>query len=219
MSQVETVTDVGYARRTPVSHTHKLAGAILLALGAEFMTAIMLAAAMVPGYDFRNGAISDLGVFPETALVFNGSLVLVGLLNLAGGYFFYQSHGRTWLFALFGVAGIGAIGTGLFPLDAGGLHSLFALVAFLFFNLQAIGSSTRVDGMMRVLSIVAGSVGLLFVVLMVIGDAGTVAAFGPIGHGGTERMIIYPVMLWLLVFGGYLLGSSGRQSDTDAEPR
>ena len=34
------------------------------------------------------------------------------------------------------------------------------------------------------------------------------AAFGPIGHGGTERMIVYPVMLWLVAFGGYLLGES-----------
>lgn len=208
MSQIETATDVGIAHPAHHFENRKLAGVLLLALAAEFMTAIMLAAAMVPGYDFRGGAISDLGVFPETALLFNASLVLVGLLNLAGGYFFYQSHGRGWLFALFGVAGVGAIGTGLFPLDAGGLHSLFALVAFLFFNLQAIGSSTAIAGVMRSLSFLAGAVGILFVVLMAVGDAGTVAAFGPIGHGGTERMIIYPVMLWLLVFGGYLLGSS-----------
>jgi hypothetical protein len=53
--------------------------------------------------------------------------------------------------------------------------------------------------------------------LMVIGDAGDPAVFGPIGHGGSERMIAYPAMLWLLAFGGYLLarpaldrGSGGR---------
>jgi len=42
---------------------------------------------------------------------------------------------------------------------------------------------------------------------MVIGDAGTAAAFGPIGHGGTERMIIYPAMIWLIALGGALLGA------------
>ena len=31
------------------------------------------------------------------------------------------------------------------------------------------------------------------------------AAFGPIGHGGTERMIVYPAMLWMLAFGGHLM--------------
>lgn len=55
---------------------------------------------------------------------------------------------------------------------------------------------------MRWISFLAGLVGFVFVVLMVIGDAGNPAAFGAIGHGGTERMIVYPVML---AFGGYLM--------------
>ena len=77
--------------------SRKLAGTFFLILAAGFMTIIMLAAAMVPGYDFRGAAISDLGVFPETALLFNTSLVLVGVLNLAGGYLFYRTHGKRWL--------------------------------------------------------------------------------------------------------------------------
>jgi hypothetical membrane protein len=186
----------------------RVAGLLFFALAAEFMTAIMLAAAMRPGYDFRGGAISDLGVFPETALLFNGSLVLVGVLNLVGGYFFYRSHGRRWILAVFALASLGAVGTGLFPLDTGGLHGLFALVAFLSFNLQALASATRVTGLVRAVSVLAGVLGLVFVVLMAIGDGGNTAAFGPIGHGGTERMIVYPVMLWLLGFGGYLLGTA-----------
>ena len=40
---------------------------------------------------------------------------------------------------------------------------------------------------------------------MVIGDGGDAGAFGVIGHGGTERMIVYPVMLWMLGFGGWLM--------------
>jgi len=134
--------------------------------------------------------------------------VLVGVLNLAGGYLFYHSHGKRWLLTVYMLAGLGAIGAGLFPLDTGGLHGLFALLAFLFFNVQALGTATRLDGAMRVLSVVAGGVGLVFVVLMALGDAGNAAAFGPIGHGGTERMIVYPVMLWLVAFGGYLLAKS-----------
>jgi hypothetical membrane protein len=187
-----------------------LAGVAFFALAAQFMTVIMLAAAMVPGYDFRGGAISDLGVFAETALLFNASLVLVGLLNLVGGYFFYRTHGKRWLLGVFAVAGVGAIGAGLFPLDTGGLHGLFALLAFLFFNVQALGSATRLTGIVRGLSVLAGVVGIVFVVLMALGDAGNAAAFGPIGHGGTERMIVYPVMLWLVAFGGYLLGTNDR---------
>ena len=78
--------------------------------------------------------------------------MLVGLLNLAGGYLFYRTHGKRWLVAIFALAGIGAIGAGLFPLDTGGLHGLFALLAFLFFNVQALGTATRLDEAMRALS-------------------------------------------------------------------
>jgi hypothetical protein len=58
---------------------------------------------------------------------------------------------------------------------------------------------------MRAVSVLAGLVGLAFVVVMVIGDAGNTAIFGPIGHGGAERMIVYPAMLWMMAFGGYLM--------------
>ncbi|WP_217643694.1 hypothetical protein [Natrinema salaciae] len=50
----------------------------------------------------------------------------------------------------------------------------------------------------------------MFVVLMAVGDASNAAALGPTGHGGAERMIVYPVMLWLVAFGGSLLESPVR---------
>jgi hypothetical membrane protein len=194
----------------------RLAGVLLFLNGAQFMTVIMLGASIAPGYDVGGGAISDLGVIPETALLFNASLVVVGLLNLAAGYLLHRAHDTRLLLAVFVVAGIGAAGAGLVPLDRGGFHGLAALVAFVFFNVQAIVSAGVVAGPMKGVSIVAGLVGLAFVVLMAIGDAGNTAAFGPIGHGGTERMIVYPVMLWMIAFGGYLM-ATGR-GVTSAEP-
>jgi hypothetical membrane protein len=185
----------------------RVAGAALFVLAAQFMTVIMLGASIAPGYDIRGSAISDLGVIGETALLFNFSLIAVGVLNVVGGYLLYRAHRKVWLFAVFVVAGIGAVGAGLFPLDSGALHGLTALVAFLAFNIEAIGVATIVVGPMRVISLLAGAIGLVFVVLMAVGDAGNNAAFGPIGHGGTERMIVYPAMLWMLAFGGYLMAT------------
>jgi hypothetical membrane protein len=216
MSQLESTAEPVISIRGVAFAPRTLAGVCFFALAAQFMTVIMLAAAMVPGYDFRAAAISDLGVFPETALLFNVSLVAAGVLNLAGGYFFYCSHGKRWLLAIFSLAGVGAIGAGLFTLDTGGLHGLSALLAFVFFNVQALGSATRLGGVMRALAVIAGVLGLLFVVLMALGDGGNTAAFGPIGHGGTERMIVYPVMLWLVAFGGYMLGE-GKRATVSAE--
>jgi hypothetical membrane protein len=183
----------------------RLGGLVLFLLAAQFMTAIMLAASIAPDYDFSAAAISDLGVIESTALLFNVSLVLVGLLNVVGGYLFYRPHRNRLLYGLFILAGIGALGAGLVPLNRGGLHSLSALLAFVFFNLEAIGTGVLARGAMKPISIAAGALGLVFVVLMVLGDGGNEAAFGPIGHGGTERMIVYPAMLWMLALGGSLM--------------
>jgi hypothetical membrane protein len=183
----------------------RVPGVLLFVLAAGFMTVIMLAASMAPDYDVAGGAISDLGVIPATALLFNASLIAVGVLDIVGGYLLYRVHGRGWLLGLGVLAGLGAIGAGLIPLDTSDLHGIFALVAFLCFNLQALATSTITTGPMRALSVLAGVVGLVFVVVMVIGDAGNSAIFGPIGHGGAERMIVYPAMLWMMAFGGYLM--------------
>jgi hypothetical membrane protein len=191
----------------------RLPGILFFVLAAGFMTVIMLAASIAPNYDFHSGAISDLGVIDETALLFNVGLVAVGLLNIGGGYAFWRSHRRGWLLVLYVLAGAGAIGAGLIPLGTSDLHSIFALFAFVFFNAEAVGSGYVLHGPMRLISWLAGGAGMAYVVIMIIGDAGNPAIFGSIGHGGSERLIVYPVMLWMLALGGYLMsGGSGRAS-------
>lgn len=183
----------------------RAAGLALFGLAALFMTTIMLAASMAPGYDLAGGAISDLGTIPETALLFNVALVVVGLLNIAAGFLLGGAGAGLGLLLVYVAAGAGAIGAGIVPLDRGAMHGIFALVAFVLFNVQAIVSARLVPGPMSAISIAAGLVGLAFVALMVVGDSGNPAVFGPIGHGGAERMIVYPVMLWMLGFGGALM--------------
>jgi hypothetical membrane protein len=182
------------------------AGLSLFVLAAQFMTVIMLAASIAPGYDYGSAAISDLGVIASTATMFNLSLIAVGVLNILGGIVLYTVQHRKGLLVVYAVAGLGAIGAGVFPLNTGAPHSLSAVLAFVFFNLEAIGSGLTVAGWMRWISVAAGIVGLLFTGVMVVGDSGNAAAFGAIGHGGAERMIVYPPMVWALAFGGYLIG-------------
>jgi hypothetical membrane protein len=212
---VASQSTTGSVTARPVDHSlddanTRLPGLMFLVLGVSFITGTMLLASIAPAYDFNGAAISDLGVIAETAFWFNSLLVVLAVLNATGGYLYYRSHRRTWLLALYEIAAIGALGAGLFPLSTGVLHSLFALVAFLFFNLEGLGTAVLLKGPMRVLGLVAGTAGLVYAVLMVIGDSGNPSVFGPIGHGGSERLIAYPVMLWLVAFGGYLTASPDR---------
>ena len=194
-----------------------LAGVLLFLLAAQFMIVIMLGASMAPGYDLSGGAISDLGVIDETAWLFNASLLAVGALSLLAGIVLHGATGRRSILAVFAFAGLGAAGAGLVPLDVSDLHGLFALVAFLLFNVEPFVIGWLVPGPMRWVSWVSGLVGIGFVVLMVIGDSGSPAVFGAIGHGGAERMIVYPVMLWLLAFGGYLMAGGRVRTVEDKE--
>lgn len=186
----------------------RAAGGLFAGLAAEFVLAMTLCAAMAPGYHVGRDPISDLGVVPETALLLNGSLLLAGAAAVAGGYLLYRVHGRRWLLALFVLSGVGTAGVGVFTLDAGWLHAASAFVAFLFLNAAVLGSGTVVRGPMRALAALAGVVGLGFLAVFVLWESGGRAWFGPIGYGGAERMIVYPGLLWLVAFGGYLLGTA-----------
>jgi hypothetical membrane protein len=184
-----------------------LAGVIMFVSVAQFMTVIVLAAAIAPDYDFKNAAISDLGSIDSTAVLFNCSVIAVGLSNVIAGYFYFRVHGQSRLMAIFAVAGIAAVGVGLFPVSRFEIHRFFALLAFVFFNVQVLTTGSRLSGPMRTLAVVSGAVGLVFIAVMTAGDSGHPSVFGPIGHGGTERMIVYPPMMWLAALGGYLLAT------------
>lgn len=183
------------------------AGLAFFVLAAQFITIIMLGASMAPGYDIAGGAISDLGVIPETALLFNTSLVLTGILNIFGGVYAWRLGRGLVRLVIAVLAGIGAIGAGILPLSMGGWHGLFALAAFVFFNLQTLAQALRVDSaVLRTTGFLLAVLGLVYVGIMAVGDGGNPAVFGPIGHGGAERLIAYPPMLWLMLYGGFRLG-------------
>lgn len=187
-------------------NAEQTAGYLLFLGGAQFMLIMMLLEAVAPGYSMHDNAISDLGTIPETALLFNISLVAIGVLNIVAGILLYKVLGDKITLAFFVLGGIGAVGAGLITLDSPlGMHGLFALLAFLFLNLEAIMIGLKLYGGPKVISIIAGVVGLVFLAVMILVDSGTIDPSGSIGHGGVERMIAYPALIWMIMFGGYLL--------------
>ena len=101
----------------------RIPGVLLFFVGASFLVVTMLAASIAPGYDFGGGAISDLGVIDETAGLFNGLLVVIGVLNVVGGYLLYRAHAKAWILTVFAAAGLGAAGAGFMPFEPVGVGS------------------------------------------------------------------------------------------------
>ncbi len=175
-----------------------LAGVLFFVGSAQFLTAMMIGEAIWPDYNVGTNAISDLGT-GSTAVLFNASVFLVGALSALAAYLLHRTHGNLGITGLLLLSGVGAMGVGIFPETVPGPHRVSALVAFLFGGLAAIAVYRLEPFPLNVLSIVLGALGLVSLGLFV---AGT---YGPLGFGGMERMIVYPVMLWEAAFGGYLM--------------
>lgn len=189
--------------------TKSKAGHLLALAAGQFLVLLMLAESLAPGYSMHDNAISDLGTIAETELLFNSSLFIIGLLNLVAGYVLYRAIGDRRVQMPFVLGGIGAMGAGLIPLDnPTGVHGLFALFAFVFLNVEAMVAGRLARFPLDKISLLLGILGLIFVPAMIMVDSGSLDVTGSIGHGGVERMIAFPCLVWMLVFGGYLISSS-----------
>lgn len=182
----------------------RLGGLVLFLGAAQFSVGLMAAAARTPGYSIANDTISALGT-QEGAIVFNLSIVLLGILVVASAYFVRSVWPTRVLPLLLALAGIGALGVGVFPADTPiqGVHGAFALLVFLSSNVAAIYAARVLPTPLRQVSVVLGAIGLVALALFLSG------IYLGIGIGGMERMIVLPVLAWSLGFGGHLMGGSG----------
>ncbi len=177
---------------------NKAAGALLFVGAAQFLTVLIVAEALSPSYSISGNFISDLGV-GSTALLFNSSLVLLGLMAIMSGYLIQRALRNRLLAALLVVAGAGAAGAGLFPEGSGSIHSLAQLVAFLFGGLSAIAAYRLEKPPLTYFSLAMGVLALVALVLRINGN------FLGLGTGGIERLVAYPILLWAIGFGGHLM--------------
>jgi hypothetical membrane protein len=179
----------------------KIAGTLVFIGAVQFIIAMIIAEALYPYYSVAGNYISDLGV-GSTALLFNSSVLLLGLFIVGGAYFIYRALGSKLILVLLVLTGVGAIGVGLFPETAGSIHAVFSLITFLFGGLSAIMFYEAEETPFSWLSVVLGAVGLVALALFISGY------YLGLGCGGMERMIAYPILLWGVGLGGHLISTS-----------
>ncbi len=187
----------------------RTAGALIFIGAVQFVIGMNIAEFLYPGYSVAGNFISDLGatcrgtciINQPSATIFNTSASALGLLVLISSYFIWREFHSLTIAILFGLAGIGAMGVGLFPETAGIVHEIVSLIAFLFGGASAIASCKLVKAPFSYISVIMGAMSLVSLVLFA--DQ-IYLGFGP---GGMERMVAYPIMLWATGFGGYLLSS------------
>jgi hypothetical membrane protein len=200
----------------------KIAGAILFIGGLQWLIIVMAAETLFPGYGTRANDLSDLAstVSPNTspvqpsAVMFNATTFLFGLLVLISAFLIYRARGDRLFSALFAIFGAAAMGVGVFPGDTGLIHGLVALITFVTASLSAIAAYRLETRPFAYISVVIGIFSLIVLLFALL--AGESSPFWLVfGRGGEERLVAYPVVLWIIGFGGYLMGTS---STNRAEP-
>jgi hypothetical membrane protein len=172
---------------------------LLLLLGSlELLFLVHLAEILYPGYSVSQNYISALGVGPDPSrTMFTVAIIAFGILIMTSVYF---RGGPAWeIPILMGLSGAGTIGVGIFNESWGVVHLVFAGLGFGMGSMAALVSSRTVKGPLSVIFAVLGLTGLIALCLQ-----GTKTFLG-LGAGGMERMIYYPAMFWVLIYGVYLM--------------
>jgi hypothetical membrane protein len=176
----------------------KIAGLLIFIAATQLILGIIVAEALYPGYSISTNYISDLGIGPSS-IVFNTSVFLLGLLVLIGVYFFHRAFHSTLIAILFTIAAVAAMGVGLFTENSEPLHTIASIVVFLFSGLSAISSYKVTKLPFNIIAILLGLTSLISMILFM----GNI--YLGLGVGGMERMIVYPILIWMIGFGSFLL--------------
>ena len=202
----------------PRSRDATLAGVLLSLAGAAILLGFITAEALYPGlYTTHANTVSHLAaseppasvVLQPSAAIFNLTMVVTGTMILAGAWFAARALGRGAVLVPTALLGLGCVGVGVFPLTDPAPHTLFALTAFLAGGVAVIVSSRVTAAPFRQLWALLGAVALAATALGVLFlEWAPVAA---LGEGGIERWIVYPIVLWLVAFGSYLLAAAAGQ--------
>lgn len=191
-----------------------IAGSLLLIGGMVAFLGIITAEALYPGYSTSQNQISDLGgteppesiILEPSATIFDVAMALLGLMTVGASLSLHRAFEDRVVTIPLSLLGIGVLGVGIFNGSFGTIHAVFALLTFLAGGVAAIAASRVERSPLSYISVILGVIALVnLVAFFLLGDSSPVAA---LGIGGVERWVAYPVLLWVIIFGGYLLGRS-----------
>lgn len=197
---------------SPVYPSIALPGLLLYLAGTIIFLGIITGEIFYPsGYSTSVNDISDLGstrppnsvIYQPSATIFNTTMIVAGSMILVASGWVHKFF-QKWAFSIpLTLFGLGILGVGIFPGNRAPYHGIFSLLTFVSGGVAAILSYKITQAPFRYVSMVLGSVALLFLF--------TSNWFIPVlGSGGTERWVAYPILFWLTGMGSYLLGLNNR---------
>ncbi len=197
----------------------RIAGILAIVASTQWIIGVFIAQAYYPNYSITQNDLSDLGatchnaimptpgscvIFQPASIIWNTVLSLLGILTLASAYMIYRGLGNRLFSVLIGLFGLGALIAGVVPENVDlTTHGLGAIVSFVAGALAAITVyRVRLEAPLyfRYLSMLFGIISLAGLAIMLSVSFATLEA-SIIGHGGDERIIVYPLLVWEIILG------------------
>jgi hypothetical membrane protein len=196
----------------------RIAGLLFFVGVVQFVLAVVVSEAVYSGYSVGQQVMSDLGDWSlagNFATIFDVSVMLLGMFVIVGAYFIQREFKNRLFTSLVVMLGVGCVGVGVVAENIFlPIHLIFALVAFVFGAASVIISYKLEKSPLSYISVILGAVTLSAVVLFNLGYSVDSGFYLGLGLGGMECFIIYPVLLWVLGFGAYLIGNPSDTATT-----
>ena len=196
----------------------RLAGTLLSIGALQWFFSVMTAEGLHQGYNLTPSQwipysnqihyVSELGL-GSTAPIFNVSTIVLGVMVVSASYLLRLRTKEILFPSLLLICGVGAAGVGIFPTNMQPVHGVFQVFALWFGAFSAILSFRKqvvpLSYTSAVLGIVSFVASIVFFPYLGLG-ANDMSAFLGLGKGVMERIVIYPLILWVFGYGYHVAG-------------
>ena len=179
------------------------AGLVLFIGSVQWLMMMIILESFQPNYNSAIHYVSSLGV-GTTAIIYNTSISLFGLSMVISSIILYKSLGRKIFPLFFLITGLFVLGVGLFPENIRPIHGYVTAFAFIFAVFLPIISFKSLNPPFSYISVIIGLTSLVVLIIFFpyLGlPAESTILFLGLAKGTMERLIIYPLMFWMLSFG------------------
>ncbi|MCW5719394.1 MAG: DUF998 domain-containing protein [Bauldia sp.] len=181
----------------------RTAGFLLFACSAIFLAAMAACIAMAP-FLLEDNNLSEFGIHPPTALIFNGALVLVGTMTVVAAWCF--GGRQAWLVAgLLVVAGAGMVGAGVVTVEIDRMaHAIFAGIDYAGHLLLTLIIARTLVGGLRAAGHIAVTLSIVLLLLWVFQAP---FLFDTIRQAGAQLLTTLPLVAWMVAYSSRLIRS------------
>ena len=183
------------------------AGIILFVGCVQWLMMGIILESYQPNYNSALHYISSLGV-GTTSIIYNISILLFGLSVVICSIKLYSSNEMKLFTVLLFLSGLFVIGVGLFPENVRPIHGYVTPLAFIFGTATAIVSYKSLNPPFSYISLIIGLIVLAVLILFFpyFGlPAESITTFLGLGKGTMERIVIFPLMFWMMGLSIYLI--------------